>query len=121
MIRNNKLQLELDPAFNEIKRNSEFEEEQTRLYECHGRIIGDYPIFLLRKTLLAEKMIERAHYQTLQGGVNVTMTDIQRKVLDTKAEITNKRDHTDMPWMPEIPHNCICNPNIRPTNARQNK
>ena len=41
--------------------------------ECHGRITGDYPIFIPKSTLLAEKLVEKAHYQTLHGEVTLTM------------------------------------------------
>ena len=44
-----------------------------------------------------------------------------KKVLDTQAETTHKRDHTDMSWMSEILHNCICSPSTRSTIATQNK
>ena len=44
-----------------------------------------------------------------------------KRVLDKEAETTNKKDHTNMPWMPEIPHNCICSPYTRSTTARKNK
>ena len=44
-----------------------------------------------------------------------------KKALDTEAEKTNKKDHMEMPWMPEIPHNCIYSPNTRATTVIQNK
>ena len=40
-------------------------------YICHGRIIGDYPIFIPKSTFLTEKLVEKAHYQTFHGGSNV--------------------------------------------------
>ena len=79
MIRDNQSRSELDPAFKEIKEVLNLKKNKQGLYECHGRIIGDYPIFVLRKTLLAEKMVAWTHYQTLHGGVNLTMTKIQRR------------------------------------------
>ena len=79
MIRGNQSRSELEPVFNEIKEGLILKKNKHGLYECCGRIIGDYPIFVLKKTLLAEKMVEKAHYQTLHGGGNLTMTDIRRK------------------------------------------
>ena len=39
--------------------------------ECHGRIQGDYPVFIPNKSLLAEKIVEEAHLQTIHGGVTL--------------------------------------------------
>ena len=47
--------------------------------------------------------------------------DKDPKKVDTKAEATNEKDHTDMLRMMDIPHNCICIPYTRPTTTRQNK
>ena len=44
------------------------------IYEYHGRIQGDYPVFILNKSLLAE---EEAHLQTIHGGVTLTMARIR--------------------------------------------
>ena len=46
---------------------------QEGIYECHGRIQGDYPVFIPNKSLLAEKIVEEAHLQTIHGGVTLTM------------------------------------------------
>ena len=91
MIRDNQSRSELDPAFNEIKEVLNLKKNKQGLYECHGRIIGDYPIFVPRKTLLAEKMVERAHYQTLHGGVNLIMTKTQRRYWISKLRQLTKR------------------------------
>ena len=79
MILDNQSRSELDPAFNEIKEALNLKKNKQGLYECCWRIIGDYPIFVPRKTLLTEKMAEKAHYQTLHGEVNLTMTEIRRR------------------------------------------
>ena len=76
MIRDNQSRTELYPAFNEIKEALNLKKKKQGLYECDGKFIGDYPIFVPRKTLLAEKMVERAHYQMLHGEVNLAMTKI---------------------------------------------
>ena len=76
MILGNKSRSELDPAFDETKEALNLKKNKQGLYECWGRIIGDYPIFVPGKTLLAEKMVEKTHYQTLHGRVNLTMTGI---------------------------------------------
>ena len=35
--------------------------------------IGNYPIFIPKSTLLAKKLVEKAHYQILHQGVTLTM------------------------------------------------
>ena len=76
MIRDKQSRFELDTAFNQIKEALNLNKNKQGLCECHGKIIGDCPIFVPRITLLAEKMVERAHYQTLHGGVNLILTKI---------------------------------------------
>ena len=49
---------------------------QESIYECHGGIQGDYAVFIPNKSVLAEKLIEEAHLQTIPGGVTLTMTRI---------------------------------------------
>ena len=54
MTRDNQSRSELDPAFNEIKEVLNLKKYKQGLYECQRRIIGDYPIFVPRITLLFE-------------------------------------------------------------------
>ena len=49
------------------------------LYECRGRIQGDYPLFIPSKHLLAEKIVGQAHEDTLHGGVGLTMTKVRER------------------------------------------
>ena len=46
---------------------------QEGIYEFHDRIGGDYPVFIPNKSLLAEKIVEEAHLQTIHWGVILTM------------------------------------------------
>ena len=48
---------------------------QEGIYECHGRIQGDYPVFIPNKSVLAEKLVEEAHLQTIHVGVTLTMAE----------------------------------------------
>ena len=50
---------------------------QEGIYECHGRIQGDHPVFIPNKSLLAERLVEEVHLQTIQGGVTLTMARIR--------------------------------------------
>ena len=48
---------------------------QEGIYECHGRIQEDYPVFIPNKSVLAEKLVEEAHLQTIHVGVTLTMAE----------------------------------------------
>ena len=67
---------------------SGFQEDQQRLnlqknadglYECRGRIQGDYPIYLPDDALLSKRLVLHARPQTLHGGVSLTMEKIREK------------------------------------------
>ena len=45
--------------------------EQQRTY--HERSVVDYSIFITESTLLAEQMLEKAHFQILHGGIGLSM------------------------------------------------
>ena len=49
------------------------------LIECHGRIVGKYPVYLPEHELFTEKLVERAHLQTLHGGVTAIMASIRER------------------------------------------
>ena len=46
------------------------------LLVCHGRIQGQYPVFLPRESKLVEKLVQRIRIETLHGGVNLTMAAV---------------------------------------------
>ena len=73
------LEYESNPAFKETKERLNLQKNNEEMYECQGRIIEEYPIFIPPKTLLAEKMVEKAHLQTIHGGVGLTMTKIRSR------------------------------------------
>ena len=67
---------------------SGFQEDQQRLnlqknadglYECRGRIQGDYPINLPDNALFSKRLVLHAHLQTLHEGVSLTMAKIREK------------------------------------------
>ena len=43
------------------------------MYECRGRIQGDYPIHIPKDSLLAEKIMQETH-----GGVSLTMAEVRK-------------------------------------------
>ena len=48
------------------------------MYECRGRIQGDYPICIPKDSLLAEKIVQEAHIRTVHGGVSLTMGEVRK-------------------------------------------
>ena len=48
------------------------------MYECRGRIQGDYPIYIPKDSLLAENIMQEAHIQTIHGGVSLTMGVVRK-------------------------------------------
>ena len=38
------------------------------IWECHGRIQGEYPIYLPDTTLFTTKIVQRVHLSMLHGG-----------------------------------------------------
>ena len=42
-------------------------ENQHEVYQCQGRIQGDYPIYIPRNSKLAEKIVQHFHKNTLHG------------------------------------------------------
>ena len=50
---------------------------QEGIYECHGRIQGDYPVFRSIRSVLVEKLVEEAHLETMHRRVTLTMARIK--------------------------------------------
>ena len=40
------------------------------MYVCHGRIQGEYPVYLAPSVLYSERLVINAHLSTLDGGVD---------------------------------------------------
>ena len=77
MIKIYQIKYEGKAKFKPTEQQPNLKKNENGIYECHGRIIGDYPIFIPKSTLLAEKLVEKAHYHTLHVGVTLTMTEIR--------------------------------------------
>ena len=53
-----------ETKFKQAEQQLNLKKNKNGIYECHGRIIGDCPIFISKSTLLAKKLVEKAYYQT---------------------------------------------------------
>ena len=76
MIKIYQIKYEGKAKFKPTEQQPNLKKNEKGIYECHGRIIGDYPIFIPKSTLLAEKLVEKAQYQALHGGVTLIMAKI---------------------------------------------
>jgi len=50
------------------------------VWECRGRIQGEYPVYLPDSALYTAKVAQRAHMTTLHGGVGLNMTKVCEKL-----------------------------------------
>ena len=96
MIRDNKSRSELDPAFNEIKEALNLKKNKQGIYEFQGRNIGDHPICVPRKTLLAEKNGWEGTLPDVTRGSEFNNDNDSKKVLDTEAETMDARDSAQL-------------------------
>ena len=87
-------------AQQDCKETDEFKEDQQRLnlqlnkeklYECRGRLQGQFPIYIPRKHSVSKKIVEDAHVQTLHGGVGLTMSNIREKYWIPKLRQLSKQ------------------------------
>ena len=78
----------LKRAQSDVVNTTKFSEDQLRLnlqenndglFECRGRIQGEYPIYVPGDHVLARKLMEEVHLKTLHGGVGMTMAGIREK------------------------------------------
>ena len=65
--------------FEEDKLQLNLQINERDIYECRGRVQGDYPIYVPDEDILAEKLVAHAHSETLHGGVSLTMTKVRGK------------------------------------------
>ena len=65
--------------FEEDKLMLNLQKNSTGVYECRGRIQGNYPIYLPPNSILSDKMVMAAHRRTLHGGVGLTMAAIRSR------------------------------------------
>ena len=61
------------------------------VYQCQGRIQGDYPIWIPRNSKLAEKTVQHFHKKTIHGGVVMKMTAVRDQYWIPKLRQLTKR------------------------------
>ena len=47
------------------------------IWRCHGRLGGEYSIYLPDQAKFTSKLVQRAHFNTLHGGVGLIMAHVR--------------------------------------------
>ena len=77
--------------FLEDQQRLNLQENDRGLYECCGRIQGDYPVYLPHKSTFTEKLVMDTHQITLHGGVGLVMTAIRKDYWIPRLQSLSKR------------------------------
>ncbi len=97
---NERLEFFIKRAQSRCEGKEKFEEDRLQLnlqlnergiYECRGRVQGDFPIYVPDEDVLAEKLVTHAHSGTLHGGALLTMTKIREKYWIPRLRRLTKR------------------------------
>ena len=62
---------------NEEIKEFQLRRDQDEIFRCYGKVSFYHPIFILRRHLLAEKILEMYHEQTIHGGVQATISKVR--------------------------------------------
>ena len=52
---------------------------QDGLLECRGRIPGEYSVYIPETSMLALRLVEEGHQETLHGGMGLTMVKVRTR------------------------------------------
>ena len=66
-----------DPKFAEDKEQLQLKMSESGVWECYGRMQGEYPIYLPDTALLTTKVVHRAHLSMLHGGFRMVMAKVR--------------------------------------------
>ncbi|XP_046863293.1 uncharacterized protein LOC124457043 [Xenia sp. Carnegie-2017] len=68
---------QLQPKYEQQCKELNLTRNTEGILECRGRIVGQYPIYLPTDSLLAQRVVEKLHRETLHGGVGLTMAAVR--------------------------------------------
>ena len=63
------------------------------IFICEGRIEEDYPLYLPKRSLLTDKIVEHCHLGTLHWGLSITMTEVYVPKLKQRVKSIRYRCH----------------------------
>ena len=64
---------------NEEIKEFQLRRDQDEIFRCYGKVSFYHPIFIPRRHVLAEKIVEMYHEQTIHGGVQTTMSKVRER------------------------------------------
>ena len=67
------------PHFEQTRREINLVPKTNRVLQCHGRIQGQYSVYLPAGSLFTRKLVQQTHAETLHGGVSLTMAAIHEE------------------------------------------
>ena len=67
------------PHFEQTRRELNLVLKTNRVLQCHGRIQGQYSVYLPDGSLFTRKLVQQTHAENLHGGVSLTMAPIHEE------------------------------------------
>lgn len=67
------------PHFEQTRRELNLRPNANRVLKSHGRVQGQYPVYLPADSLFTRKLVQRIHAETLHGDVSLTMAAIHEE------------------------------------------
>ena len=77
--------------FEEEKLQLNLQVDKRGIFECRGRVQGDFPVYLPDGDIFTEKLVAHAHVETLHGGVGLTMTKVRQTYWIPRLRSLTKR------------------------------
>ncbi|XP_046862793.1 uncharacterized protein LOC124456377 [Xenia sp. Carnegie-2017] len=68
---------QLQPKYEQQCKELNLTRNTEGILQCRGRIVSQYPIYLPTDSLLAQRVVEKLHRETLHGGVGLTMAAVR--------------------------------------------
>ena len=68
-----------EPHYSQVKACLNLQPNAQGLMVCEGRIQGKHPIYLPRNAEFTEKLVQQLHFDTLHGGVGLTMAAVRER------------------------------------------
>ena len=114
----NKVKFEETEAFQNNIKQLNLVKNIKEIYDCQGRIQGDYPTYIPKNSKLAERIIQHSHKKTLYGGVYTNNDRSERSILDPKFKTVNEKNYQKLLWLQTISYQGIQRTTTWTTNAR---
>ena len=78
-IRRVQKQAERDPHFRADQQQLNLQPNCEQIFECMGRIVGQYPTYLPDSHSFTAKVVFQDHLSTIHGGIGITMSKVRER------------------------------------------